>query len=356
MYKNRLSRLREHFSQGGIDALLISSNFNRAYLSGFQGTSGWLIITSDEQILVTDFRYLNQARSEAIDYQIVLYKTSLPEKINDLLKERKIQKLGFESQHLTYEQYHKFKSQLEVDLIPVSSPVEKLRELKDPAEIERIKNAVSVADKTFEHILKFIKPGVTERDLAAEMEYFMRKEGAGGPSFDTIIASGFRGALPHGTASDRSICPGDLIVMDYGAILNGYCSDITRTVVVGTAASEQKKIYDIVLEAQTEALGFVGPGRKCCEVDAFAREIIAGYGFGDNFGHGLGHGVGLEVHEKPAVNPRNQDILEPGMVITVEPGIYIDGWGGVRIEDMVLVTDKGCEILTQSPKELIEVS
>jgi Xaa-Pro aminopeptidase len=183
MYKNRLSRLREHFSQGGIDALLISSNFNRAYLSGFQGTSGWLIITSDEQILVTDFRYLNQARSEAIDYQIVLYKTSLPEKINDLLKERKIQKLGFESQHLTYEQYHKFKSQLEVDLIPVSSPVEKLRELKDPAEIERIKNAVSVADKTFEHILKFIKPGVTERDLAAEMEYFMRKEGAGGSFF-----------------------------------------------------------------------------------------------------------------------------------------------------------------------------
>lgn len=356
MYKTRLHKLREHFSSAGIDALLIGSMFNRVYLSGFKGSSGWLLISPKEQLLITDFRYVNQAKNEAPDFEIVMYKNNALARINDLLKERNIHNLGFEAKHLTYERYRKFQESLEVNLIPVESMVEKLRLYKDPGEIECIKKAVAVADRAFQHILQFIKPGVTEQDLAAEIEYFMRKEGASKTSFDTIVASGTRGALPHGMASSKVIAKGDLVVMDYGALYDGYCSDITRTVVVGKASPKQRRIYNTVLEAQIRALEFAGPGKKCCEVDAVARDIIAGYGFGDNFGHGLGHGVGLEVHEGPTVNPRNQSVLEPGMVVTVEPGIYIADWGGVRIEDMVLITGDGCEILTQSPKELMEVS
>lgn len=356
MYSNRQSRLWKQLSALAVEGFLVTSYYNRLYLSGFQGTSGWLLITEEQVFLITDFRYIAQAKSEAKNCEMVIHTGNLLAALKDLLSQRDIHELGFEAEYLTYDQYQKFSLGLTgVDLIPVESAVETMRVKKEPFEIERIKKAVQIADDAFAHILGYIKPGITENDLAAEIEYYMRRQGARKPSFDTIVASGFRGALPHGIASSRRIENGDLVVIDFGALCDGYCSDMTRTIVAGKASREQKRIYDIVLEAQLRALEFVGAGKKCSEVDAVAREIISGHGLGEKFGHGLGHGVGLEVHEKPALNIINHTELAEGMVVTVEPGIYLEDWGGVRIEDMVVVTDQGCQVLTKSGKELIEV-
>ena len=357
MFENRLENLRKEFLNTGAEVFLIGSGVNMGYLSGFQGNSGWLLITQAQAYLITDFRFAIQAKVEAPDFSVIIYQGSILAALKELLSSENIHELGFESEFFTYDQFEKFNSELQgVHLIPLSSIVEKLRSRKDSSEIQLIRKAVGIADEAFEHVLGYIKLGVRECELAAELEYFMRKKGASKPSFDTIVGTGSRGALPHGTASNRAVERGDLIVIDFGAIFQGYCSDITRTVVAGEASQEQKKIYNIVLEAQKEATAAVEPGKKCSEVDAVARSIIASQGYGDNFGHGLGHGVGREVHESPSVNSRNQDELAEGMVVTVEPGIYLDDWGGVRIEDMVLLTSGGCEILTQARKGLVEVS
>ncbi len=297
-----------------------------------------------------------QAREEALGSTLVLHRGNLLETLRELVQGEKIRELGVESRHCTLDGYNRMEGALPgITLRGLKSVVEKLREIKDPAETELLRQAVAVADSAFEQVLGHMGPGVSEIEIAAHLEFSMRCHGADKASFDTIIASGYRGALPHGTASQRKVESGDLIVLDFGAYSAGYCSDMTRTVAVGRASQEQKKIYDIVLEAQMAVLEAVKPGKRCSEIDRVAREIIAAHGYGDNFGHGLGHGVGLEVHESPALTTRSQEILVPGMVITVEPGIYIDGWGGVRIEDMVLVTADGCEILTGSGKEFTEL-
>lgn len=356
MRDRKISRLRSLFSRSGIEAFFVSNPNNVFYLSGFDGTEGSLLISQDEQYLITDFRYIDQAREEAPDWQIVRREKSMTDALKNVLAKLGISRLGFEGEYVTYNVFSQWQTELQgVALIPLTSFVEDLRICKDSEEIQAIREAVAVADKAFSHILDFIKPGVREEELAAELECFMRKYGAEKPSFDTIVASGARGALPHAAPSPKKVEQGELIIMDFGAVSQKYCSDITRTVAVGPVSSEQQKIYNIVLEAQVAALNALQPGKTCAEIDAVARNIIASYGYGEYFGHGLGHGVGLEVHENPAVNTRNQGELVPGMVITIEPGIYVSGWGGVRIEDMVLITDTGFQILTQSTKELIQL-
>lgn len=356
MYEARLEGLRRVLSEADVQALLVSSPNNVKYLSGFDGDSGWLLVTQDVLYLITDFRFMIQAKEEAPGSTVVVYRGNMLETLKELVDSEKVARLGFESKHCSYDGFKRMESALPgISLSGLEPVVEPLREIKEPAEIELLRKAVGIADRAFDHVLSHVRLGVSEIELAAEIEFFMRRQGADRPSFETIIGSGFRGALPHGTASGRRIESGDLVVMDFGAYNEGYCSDMTRTVVVGQASPEQKKIYNIVLEAQLAAMEAVAPGKKCCEIDRIAREIISAYGYEANFGHGLGHGVGVEIHESPALNPRNQDELQPGMVITIEPGIYIHGWGGVRIEDMVMVTEGGCEILTRSGKELIEL-
>ena len=356
MIEARVRSLREVLSETEAEALFVSSRYNIRYLSGFTGDSGWLLVTNNNAYLITDFRFVIQAKNEAPGVEVVMYWDKMVDTLKDILFQEKIYKLGFEADHQTYSQYQKLSEALsEVKLVGLRSVVEQLRSRKDPGEIETIKKAVDIADEAFNHVLGFIKPGIKEFELAAEIEYYLRKSGAEKPSFDTIIGSGFRGALPHGTASKRQVREGDLIVIDFGAMLNGYCSDLTRTVAVGKVLQDQRTVYEIVLEAQQAAIASVRPGVKCSEVDAVARKIIEEKGYGKDFGHGLGHGVGLEIHESPRLNTRNHEELTEGMVITIEPGIYLDGWGGVRIEDIVVVTPNGCEVLTKSRKDLLQV-
>jgi len=356
MVLHRLENLRREFSKQNIDALLVGKPANRVYLSGFTGTYGFLVITGDRAYLLTDFRYRDQAEEQAPGFDIIMCNSKIGKTIKDIIRTGRIKRLGFEADFFTFKQYKDLKEEMdEVELIPAVGLTEKLRAEKEDGEVELIKKAVEIADSAFEHILNYIEPGVAERDLADELEYYMRKKGASKASFDIIVASGFRGALPHGVATSKKLEKGDMIILDYGAVFEGYCSDMTRTVILGRATEEQQRIYNVVLEAQVKALDLVTAGKACSDVDLFARNIISSHGYDENFGHGLGHGVGIEVHEAPVLNKSSRDVLSPGMVVTVEPGIYIKGWGGVRIEDMVLVTDSGREILTGTTKKMIEL-
>lgn len=355
IYINRLNVLRCKIAEKKIDCFLVSKPENQYYISGFTGGEGILIVTQQEAVLVTDSRYTEQAKSEAPDFEVICLKTgeSLYEVCARVIKS-KVKNIGFESHFLTYQEYSELKKYLEgIEIKPVTDIIEELRLVKDSHEIEMIKKAQEITDKTFEHVIKYIKPGVSERDLSAEMEYFMKKNGAEGVAFETIVASGKRSSLPHGRASERRLQYGDFITMDFGARFSWYCSDMTRTVFLGKPDNRQLKIYNTVLLAQKEALTSIKPGLFGKDVDKVARDIIKAEGFGDSFGHGLGHGVGIEIHEAPRLSPKGEMKLSPGMVITVEPGIYIEDYGGVRIEDMVVVTQTGCENLTKSDKALI---
>ncbi|MGP1406292.1 M24 family metallopeptidase, partial [Filifactor alocis] len=230
-----------------------------------------------------------------------------------------------------------------------------LRAVKDEEEIDNLRQAAAIADKGFLHVLDIVKPGMTEKELALELEFFMRKQGASGLSFTTIVASGIRSSMPHGVASDKVIEKNDMLTLDFGCMYNGYCSDMTRTFVVGTADERQKELYNIVLETQLKVLEAIKPGARCKEIDALSREIIGGYGYGEFYGHGLGHGVGLEIHELPVLNGTSEFVLEENMVVTDEPGIYLPDFGGVRIEDTVLVTKDGYDLISRSTKEFIEI-
>lgn len=351
--KNRLAKLREKIILKDSDAALITKRENYMYMSGFTGTSAILYISQSKAALITDFRYTEQASRQAPDYEIVRYQSSIFDEINKLIKEENINKICFEDSDLTYVQYNEYSQKLSAGLVPSGRMVEELRIVKDETEIDVIKKAVDIADQVFTHILGFIKPGLTEIEVAAEMEHHMRRLGAEGPSFETIVASGKRSSMPHGVASEKVIEAGDVITLDFGTIYKGYCSDMTRTIFLGKPDSQIEKIYNIVLEANLVGLEAVKSGRAGKEVDAASREFIRKAGYGDYFGHGLGHGVGLEIHEDPTLSVRGDMILQDGMVATVEPGIYIPDLGGVRIEDMVVVHGEKARILTASTKEMI---
>lgn len=352
---SRIEKLRASFREHHIDGMLIASPYNRRYISNFTGTAGVVLISETKALFITDFRYIEQATKQAVGFEIVQHKGTIFEEVAKQVNELGIKKLGFESEHLTYQQYEIYKKQIKTTLVPVSQLVEKIRLKKDAEEIKIIEAAAEIADQAFEHILTFIRPGIREIEVANELEFFMRKQGATSSSFDTIVASGFRSALPHGVASEKVIEEGELVTLDYGAYYEGYCSDITRTIAVGEISDELKKIYQTVFEAQKRGVEGIKPGITGKEADALTRDYITAQGYGEYFGHSTGHGLGMEVHEGPTLSIKSNTVLEPGMIVTVEPGIYIAGVGGCRIEDDVLITENGNRTLTKSPKELIYV-
>lgn len=344
----------------GIEALWVRQEDNRRYLSGFTGDSGQLLITATEQYLLTDGRFTEQARAEATEFQVVDLGNKPWEQFREVLAAAGVRKLHFEAEHLSYAAYQDFVEQLRdwqqpLNLLPARGLVEKLRLYKDEAELDLIQKAVDLADAGFAYLLTIIRPGIRERDLALELEYYLARQGSEGPSFETIIASGPRSALPHGVASERILQPGDLVVMDFGAIYSGYHSDLTRTVALAPVAPEWRRLYNTVLEAQRLGIAAICSGREGREVDAAVRDYISACGYGEYFRHSLGHGVGLAIHEGPTLSSRNENKLAPGMVVTVEPGIYLPGRGGIRIEDVVLVQENGARVLSRSPKEFIEL-
>lgn len=349
----KINKLRADFKENGIDGMLITNPFNRRYMSNFTGTTGVVLISEEKAVFITDFRYIEQATKQCEGYEIVENKGPIQEKIAEEVKRLGITKLGIEQDDVTYGLYKVYEKLINAQLVPLSGIVEKIRLIKNEQEIKILKEAADIADAAFKHILDFIKPGITELEVSNELEFYMRKIGATSSSFDTIVASGYRSAMPHGVASEKVIEKGDFVTLDYGAYYKGYCSDITRTISVGEPDKKLKEIYYVVLEAQLKGIEEFKPGLSGKEADSITRDYITSKGYGDYFGHSTGHGVGLEIHEGPTLSSRSGNILKPGMVVTCEPGIYLPGLGGVRIEDDLVITDKGNELLTHSAKELI---
>lgn len=356
MINTRLNKIQNKLESSEGDALIIVKPENRLYASGFTGTSAFIVITQLDCYLITDFRYIEQAKKQAPGYKVIDYGSNFLTCIKECLAKHNVKTLLFEEDYVTYAQYQNWQKGLApIELKPAKNIVEGLRVVKDNNEVELLQKAADIADRSFSKILSFIKPGMREDEIALELEYQMRSLGATGPSFDTIIASGVRSSLPHGVASEKVLESGDLVVFDFGAVYQGYHSDISRTIVIGKATIEQKKIYKAVLEAQVKALDVAKAGITCNYLDGVARKHLAEYGYDRFFGHSLGHGVGLAIHEDPKVSPNSTDILLPGMAITIEPGVYINHIGGVRIEDLVIVTESGIRNLTHSTKDLIEL-
>ena len=353
---NRLEKLHSIMKKKDIEGLLISSVENRTYFSNFiaDEEAGYLLFTKDKEFILTDSRYIEQAKQQS-HFEVIEYKVSSIKTIRDLVAALGIRKLGFEDHHVVYAKYNRILEETGIHLVPVEDLVTSIRTIKDNDEIRDIRAACELGDRAFSHILGIIKTGITEGELSSELEYYLKKNGAKNLSFDSVIATGSRTSLPHARPTDAKVKNGDFVLFDFGCKLNNYCSDMTRTIVVGRASEEQKKIYQIVLEAQKRALDFISRGKKGSEVDKVARDYIIEKGYGKNFGHGLGHGVGLFVHEEPRLSPTYNKELKPGMVVTIEPGIYIEGIGGVRIEDMVVITEDGVENFMKSSKELIEL-
>lgn len=356
MLEHRVDKLRAKFAQVEIEGLLIVNAENRYYLSGFTGSAGILLIDHKRSLLVTDGRYTEQVRTQCRGCEIIEEKRLWPDGLVRAIAESGIRKVGLESRHVSHEQWVKLTEALEgITLVPVRDLVEQLRMIKEPAEIAVIREAVNLVDETFSASLTSLRPGVKERDWALELEFSLRRRGAQRAAFDFIVASGWRSALPHGTAAEKEVQEGDLVVVDCGAVLDHYSSDFTRTIAVAKKEPWQEEIYRAVLAAQKAAIASVRPGIKAGEVDREARSVLEGCGFGEAFAHSTGHGLGLAVHEEPRLAEGVETLLEPGMVITVEPGVYLPGKGGVRIEDVVVVTADGAEVLTRTPKEELPV-
>ncbi|GAB3052132.1 M24 family metallopeptidase [Virgibacillus ainsalahensis] len=352
---DKINTLRNRLAANNVDAILITSAINRRYITGFTGTAGAAIISESTTRFITDFRYTEQATAQAQGFDVIEHKQLLELEINEQLKDMNVKRLGFEKDYITYSQYEKYDKVIDAELVPVSGLVEEIRLIKTNDELDIMKKAAKIADDAYEHIQGYIKPGIKEIDVSNELEFFMRKQGATSSSFDIIVASGDRSALPHGVASEKEIRSGELVTLDYGALYNGYCSDITRTLAVGDIDNKLRTIYDTVLEAQLRGIEGIKPGITGKEADALTRDYIKEKGYGDKFGHSTGHGLGLEVHEGPGLSFRSDRKLETGMVVTVEPGIYVPGVGGCRIEDDIVLTEAGNERLTTCTKEFIQL-
>lgn len=350
---SRLSKLQEVLKNEKLDAILVTSSYNLRYMTNFTGTTGLAVITTEDAFFVTDFRYTQQAADQAKGFEIRRNIGPIYEEVKKIVEEKNISQLGFEDAFVSFRNYEQLEGMLDCDLVPVSGMIEELREVKDEEEIRIIKKACEIADAGFKYILDYIKPGVTEIEIANRLDFYMREQGAAGVSFDTIVASGYRSAMPHGVASTKKIEQGDFVTLDFGCYYEGYVSDMTRTVSVGEPDPKLKEIYQIVLDAQLKVNAEAKAGMSGIEVDSIARDYITEKGYGEYFGHSNGHGIGLEIHEGPNTSQKSPKVLVPGNIITNEPGIYLEGLGGVRIEDDLLITENGNEILTFSPKELI---
>jgi len=351
-----LEQIRSRLAEISCDAFISTYRTHRRYLTKFTGSAGLVWIGHDSKTLVVDFRYAEQAEEQSPDWEIILQKTTAEDTLAELIGRHKARRIAFESEYVTVDQLAKWQEKFEgVEFVPTKNWVAELRKVKTADEIEKIAAAAQITVQALNALIPSIKPGIAEIELALEFEYTMRKLGAEAAAFDPIVGSGPRGALPHAIPWERRVQVGDFIVIDMGCVYQGYCSDLTRTLVVGKPDAKQLEIYNTVLKAQLAALEALRPGLTGKEVDTIAREIIKEAGYDRNFGHSLGHGVGLEIHEEPRLSQYNEEPLAPGVVVTVEPGIYLPGWGGVRIEDLVVVTDEGCDILTNMTKELIVI-
>lgn len=350
---DRIARLRQEMRRRKLDNFLVTRLSNIRYLCGFSGSAGVLLVTPRKARFFSDFRYRSQAAQQVTGAEVIIY----PDELMKELRRRPLNlsgSIGFEALFLdvaSYNQWREIYPQLE--WIPTTKLVEMIASVKDPAEVQMICKAVKITDAVFSDILKLIKPGVSELDLSAEISYLHKKKGADGDSFQPIIASGPRSALPHGIASERKIKSGDMVTVDIGCLYKGYASDLTRTVAVGKVNARMKQVYNLVLEAQSRAIEAARAGLMAKELDEVARKVIREGGHGEHFGHGLGHGLGLEVHSEPRVSFLFDDVLKAGQIITIEPGVYIPDIGGVRIEDDVLLANHHSEVLTKSPRELI---
>ncbi len=347
----RLEKLRQGLAEENLDAILVSGADNRRYLSGFTGSAGHLLVSPDRAVLATDFRYYEQVGREAGAFELARITTTMAALLPELLAGGGIRRLGFESEYMTVSELQTLSGATDgVEWVPLKETVARLRAIKDEAEIELLRRSAALNDEAFAHLTRTVRPGMTEREAAWEIEAYMRGHGASKVAFDLIVAAGPNGALPHARPGDRAIEEGQPVVVDIGCVLDGYCSDMTRTFCLGEPSAHYLEVWQIVLRAQEAALGAVRAGLSGVAADAAARDVIEAAGYGEQFGHGTGHGVGLAVHEQPRAGRLSQDTLQAGMSLTVEPGIYLPGQFGVRIEDLVIVREEGIENLTGSPK------
>ena len=337
------------FRRHGADAFFVTKPENVRYLSGYSAGDAYLLLAKGRRFLITDPRYYLQAKKDAKDFEMVIAKGPVSQALAVLSKRLKLKKIGFEPAHLTHLAHEKVAGKLaetSVGFLPLVDAVEELRQMKDETEIALIRDSVVILENAVLYFEAMLRPGLSENDLASRMEYFIRAASGERASFEIIVASGPNSAFPHARPSDRIIRPNDMVLLDLGVSYRGYKSDLTRVFFLGKINVKQKRIYGIVKEAQRRSIEAIKPGAKISEIDGIARGFINDKGFGRRFRHSLGHGIGLEVHESPSISSRNHAEIKPGMVFTVEPAVYLPGWGGIRIEDMVLVTKKGCEVLT----------
>lgn len=357
----RISAVRARLEGAGVDAILVCDSSNVAYLTGFDGVfdgedAHALVISPEAALVYTDSRYAEAVTAAAAEseWAVRLPRQNLYVSLCEDLADAGVKALAIE-ESVAYGRFRFVSERFSGNVLVVDQWVEEVRQSKEPEEVARIRAAQELTDRAFEHILDMVRPGAVERDIALELEVFMRKAGSDGVAFAPIVASGENSSRPHAHASHRAIQAGDFVKMDFGARVDGYCADMTRTVVVGTASARHREIYDAVLAANLAGIAALRPGVPGASVDAAARSVLEAAGFGEYFGHGLGHGVGLDVHELPSVGPRATKSLVPGSVVTIEPGVYVPGFGGVRIEDLVFVGEPQVEVLTRSTKELLEL-
>jgi Xaa-Pro aminopeptidase len=352
----RIAALRKQLQEKELDAFLVSQPENRHYLSGFTGSAGYIIVTPQEALLLVDFRYTEQAGQQAPHCEVQRITGRLEEDLPGFLSRLGGERWGLESAHVTVALYDKVRPVFEqagIELQGLEGTVEKIRAVKEAGEQEALRKAIRLTDEAFAHFLAWVRPGVTEQEAAWEIEKYIREHGGEGLAFPTIIGGGPNGAKPHHAAGERPLQAGEPIVIDMGAVVDSYHADMTRTICLGQPDERFWTIYNLVLAAQERAEKGIRAGIPCADVDRLARQVIADAGYGEQFGHGLGHGVGLATHELPRLSPLATEDLPAGAAVTVEPGIYLPGWGGVRIEDVVLVTEEGAEVLTGTSKEPI---
>ncbi len=353
---SHLERFREWMVRQDWDAALVTSGENVFYVSGFTGYGdGCVLVTGEDAYLFTDSRYALQAAEQCPEMTVRICGSNRQQELRNLAGKRDFRTIAFENKRIPYADFQSYFSLFGLDeeqWRPLDDTLERLRSRKEPDELVRIRQACRIACQAYEKLLPRLRPGLSEQEAAAELEYLMRKEGAEKTSFDTIVASGLRGAMPHGTATAKRLEKGQGITLDFGAVFQGYCSDMTRTVFLGQPSPELRRIYQVVLDAQEKAISGYRPGMTGKDVDAIARQAIGQAGYGEYFGHGLGHGVGVEIHEEPSLSFRGETVLEEGMVFSIEPGIYVPGTGGVRIEDLVTPVAGRLEILTGVSKAL----
>jgi Xaa-Pro aminopeptidase len=354
MFERRLQEVRKHLETSRLDALLVSHLPHVRYLTGFSGSNGLCIVTRSKQLFLTDNRYRDQSKTELDGFEIIVTSDTLLKAARKSGSLNGKKTIGFECQYVSVSMYENLKKLFpSASFISKRSVIENIAAVKEEAEIDAIKRAAGITDKVFRKLLPVLKPGIRELDIAAEISYWHQRLGADGDAFESIVASGPRGALPHGRATEKKILKGEFVTLDFGCVCKGYHSDLTRTVAVGKPSVRARRIYQVVLDAQCKAIDAVCAGIPARALDRVARRHIHRKGFGKYFSHSLGHGLGIEIHEPLRLSTKSNDVVRTGNVFTIEPGIYIQGFGGVRIEDDVVVRDSGCEVITKSPKELM---